>query len=269
MKLISNFSDYYDTALSEGRDESVLFVRKRGLAEINLSDDILPWRSARAVSRWSRGVNGFSVRDKNSMLRWEQFQFDEAFVLVAGKAFPVLLSPGLLEFHMDDTKASGPLGDVDEQVIFNRLEANQVNKKNLMPGKKSSDWVITRHLRQADKKAYDQSRVQFLGRDFSSLHLNMEAPVLLVASPTTLFDRLSQAPRTSKNTVIIKNPNLSRLGFQRTLHPYTCFQDISQFIAGVAPGHQMPMVEVSDKSQVIKKGFDPKYGFRKRPEGMR
>lgn len=267
MKLISNFSDYYDTALSEGRDESVLFVRKRGLAEINLSDDILPWRAARAVSRWSRGVNGFSVRDKNSMLRWEQFQFDEAFVLVAGKAFPVLLSPGLLEFHMDDTKATSPLGDVDRQVIFDRLEERQKQNRNIAPGKKP-EWVVTEHLRQAEKQAYDQALSKFLERDFSSLHLDMEAPVLLIGCPATLFDRNDRQRETKKNTVIIKNPNLSRLGFQRTLHPYTCFQDISQFIAGVVPGNQMPMVEVSDKSQVIKKGFDPKYGFRRRPEGF-
>lgn len=50
------------------------------------------------------------------------------------------------------------------------------------------------------------------------------------------------------------------------LDPYSCFQNIEQFISGVVPGQQMPMVTLSDKHMVLKKGFDPKYGFRTRPK---
>ena len=67
------------------------------------------------------------------------------------------------------------------------------------------------------------------------------------------------------NAALILNPRLADIGFQRLVDPYTCFQAISQFIEGVVPGQQMPMVAISDASQVRKKGFDPVYGFRKRP----
>ena len=69
------------------------------------------------------------------------------------------------------------------------------------------------------------------------------------------------------NAALILNPRLADIGFQRLVDPYTCFQAISQFIEGVVPGQQMPMVAISDASQVRKKGFDPKYGFRTRPAG--
>ena len=69
------------------------------------------------------------------------------------------------------------------------------------------------------------------------------------------------------NAALILNPRLADIGFQRLVDPYTCFQAISQFIEGVVPGQQMPMMAISDASQVRKKGFDPKYGFRKRPAG--
>ena len=65
--------------------------------------------------------------------------------------------------------------------------------------------------------------------------------------------------------MLVRNPCLADLHLQRSLDPHSCFQDISQFIGGVMPGRQMPMVEISDKDMVVKKGFDEKYGFRTRP----
>lgn len=129
--------------------------------------------------------------------------------------------------------------------------------------------VHTRH--------YDQARGRLLAHDFTDLHLATEAPVILLAPVELLYPNPHHMPEALRkaraiggcgaNAALILNPRLADIGFQRLVDPYTCFQAISQFIEGVVPAQQMPMVAISDASQVRKKGFDPKYGFRTRPAG--
>jgi hypothetical protein len=59
------------------------------------------------------------------------------------------------------------------------------------------------------------------------------------------------------------NPQLSGLKFYQYKDAYSAFQDIQSYISGVLGVDTQPTIELSDKSKIIKAGFDPKTSFRK------
>lgn len=68
------------------------------------------------------------------------------------------------------------------------------------------------------------------------------------------------------NNKIIINPPLVDYGFYKVMDPYTAYQELSMWLEGTLAWPFNMMVEVGDKSKVLKHGFDPKYGFRTRPK---
>lgn len=82
------------------------------------------------------------------------------------------------------------------------------------------------------------------------LHNQFDCPIIHIAS----------------KGIVVKCPNLKDLGLHRVMDPYTTYQEIAMYISGVMGLSQCPTVEISDKSKVLKHGFDPRYGFRTRPK---
>jgi len=62
----------------------------------------------------------------------------------------------------------------------------------------------------------------------------------------------------------ILNPRLKNLDFQTVMGSYDTFQAIEQFISGVLGNTEKDTVEISDKDQLYKKGFDDR-SFKKDP----
>jgi hypothetical protein len=62
------------------------------------------------------------------------------------------------------------------------------------------------------------------------------------------------------------NPNLKELQFFKYKDSYSAFQEIQGYISGVLGVDAKPTIELSDKSKIIKAGFDPKTSFRKGKE---
>lgn len=285
MKLISKFHDYYDTVLAQGRDESIVYVRERAEAMQHLSPALLPWLAE--ARGFSVGARTIFVRDQanhhgRGHTPWmgpdtdeteTQWRFDEAFVVIAGKAHPVWVRHGAIEALMDRQNfMQSPVGDVATAPLAAAMRAKLHERRNVL--QKEPDVQVRPHAEQEENtRAYENARARFLTQDFTELHIAQGAPVLLLGDPECLYGRAFNraAFRTqgneaaTKNVLVVKNPRLASLGFQRTLDPFACFQEISQFIGGVVPGQQLPLVEISDKSKIEKKGFDPKYGFRTRP----
>lgn len=284
MKLISKFHDYYDTALAHGRDETIVYIRDRSQVRLDLPASLLPWE---AVDKYGHraGPNKAGVyethhahvppyahwNNKLPVISQLSIQLHEAFVLVGGKAYPIWLEPGYLQVLLESTKTEA-IGSPTEE-SYRAVIAERHERMRERPLNEVADIQI-RHIEfpQELDSQYKTARQNLLAYDFTPLHIDQGAPVLLLAAPQTLgpanrSSGLFDAYRsdTKGNAALVRNPCLKDLGFQRTLDPHSCFQNISQFIGGVMPGRQMPMVQLADKDMVQKKGFDPKYSFRTRP----
>lgn len=61
-------------------------------------------------------------------------------------------------------------------------------------------------------------------------------------------------------------PKLSDWGFQKVKSPYEAYQEISMYQFGVIGCTEKNTVDISDKDRYDMRGFDMKYGFRKRPK---
>lgn len=79
--------------------------------------------------------------------------------------------------------------------------------------------------------------------------------------------------RYGKNTLkiynildLIINPRLSDLQFQKKYEANTAFQKLDSCICGTLAYPQNELIEVSNEQKILKHGFDPIYGFRKRKE---
>lgn len=67
-----------------------------------------------------------------------------------------------------------------------------------------------------------------------------------------------------KNHKLTLNPSLKDFDFQTVKDPYTAYQDIFQYVAGVLNQRENNMVKISDKDKIHKHGFD-KWSFRTMP----
>jgi hypothetical protein len=72
----------------------------------------------------------------------------------------------------------------------------------------------------------------------------------------------------SKDTVTIINPELRLLEFFQVFHHYIAFQELSMWIGGTLIKPDKPMVRISDKDKIHKRGFD-RYSFRRLPGGKK
>lgn len=293
MRLISKFHDYYDTALAHGQDDTVLYLRERGLAPALLSEALLPWE-AKSTRGWRRGSPvgervglvldervhkperdwkpGVVPRGRQPHEGSHCWHIGEAFVVLAGKAHSVWVRRGMGQALLEGAGPVGVLGGAAQEHLVEAMEATLGER---MRPDQMRVQVRMADIDDEDARHYAAARARMLDHDFTDLHLETEAPVLLAAPINLLYPNKGSEPESIRkalatggagaNTALILNPRLADLGFQRAVDPYTCFQAISQFIEGVIPGQQLPMATISDASQVRKKGFDPVYGFRKRP----
>ncbi len=288
MKLISKFHDYYDTALAFGRDEDVLYIRERSQGMLALPSDLVPWDSPGRYGRRTGPLK--TVVYETHHARMPRYSVDhfpepmdlgsrdlcievhEAFVVLAGKAYPVWLEPRNGEVLLEGMK-SPPIGSPTIDSYRTLVAERHAVHPRRARGEEADIVVQTVDWREEDRQRYDEARKRFLAYDFTSLHIDQGAPIFLLAAKSSvqqnwsrMDDVAEKATAQDLNVAMIRNPCLKDLGFQRTLDPQSCFQSIAQFIGGVMPGKQMPMVQLDDKHMVQKKGFDPKYSFRTRPQ---
>jgi hypothetical protein len=164
-------------------------------------------------------------------------------------------------------------GDTSMNNILRRLRAHyKVDFVEFQP------YHSDRQQKQRDENDF-QTRLAAI--DFTESALHLDAPVFLmghlfgwetydpkkgIQERTDIVCVGDCSPRGS--LAIVRNPKLDDFRLQTVLSPFEAFQEISQFIEGVVPGRMMPMVTLSDKHQIQKKGFDPVYGFRKRPASL-
>lgn len=65
---------------------------------------------------------------------------------------------------------------------------------------------------------------------------------------------------------VILNPLLKDFEFYKVKDAFSCFQSIQQYLSGVLTNTEINTSSMTDKEKINARGFDPVYGFRKRPK---
>lgn len=239
MKLISKFHDYYDSVLSSGRDDSIVYIRhteeikqnKKATDEIKELFDDIP-------SKHLYLNNGC---------------FSPVLICFCGKIYLAY------KFHM---LQENPIKEIN-LMLYSIEDVENVIKKYKMAG-----WGLTEEYRKRIrttksipfyyrrtfiKENVEKAFKKYSGKTSTNLNLTYKTPVIAIHYDDNY-----------KEIQVISNPVLRKYDFVRVFDPYTAFQEISMYIGGVITNKELPMPEFSEKIKVAQHGFD-KWSFRRMP----
>ncbi len=181
-------------------------------------------------------INRFGI-DRHWFLRYElnaksyRCYVKESYIALCGKLYSI---------HIGNvTGGNGGLGT-------NHLSAISYEDMKDRFAKLTKSIVVNKYAPHYGwGKTEVNDRNAWLNTPCHELHTKFDCPLLLINEES-----------------ITKCPNLRNLGFQRVKDPYTTFQEIDMYISGVMGQKQNPMITISDKSKILKHGFDLKLSFR-------
>lgn len=235
MRIISDFHDYYDTVLSYGQDQSVIYHRKTKTIEGNdvkkVSGDLFECLKNFPPSIPARTGCGFL----------------DLGVVIIGFCGKVNVFPytGLLEVAYKDNIVD---------LIVNKYP--ELKKKDILfeVNKKPADWC--KFGNSFTLNGFKKYKEYVESINFSSVFLDNKSPIFVA--------KRINSHRYGVNGLTLEiNPKLGgNLKFQKVKSPYEAFQEIYSFISTVLVEDKIPNENIPDSIKIAKRGFD-KNSFRK------
>lgn len=255
MKIYSKFHDYYDSVLGLGVDETISWTRTPTKIEMS----VLPEK----MRKWRRpSIYSFIRMDRFTHLppTTRSIETESHIVILAGKLFsgitltiygpnpPQKLQPLVLARHWCSSidEFNSVLIRYGCTALQQRIEKAPNKNRNRTDGfylRGGVGFALNQHFSRAD---------HITRAELDLLHSTVKSPVIvLMRDPddTRVYVR---------DYVCIANAELKDLGFASVMDPFTAYQEISSYVSGVLGVESIEPVIISDKSQLIKKGFDEK-----------
>lgn len=230
MRILSDFSDYYDNVQSLGHDNTLTYSRFSKTVELKEQKDKLEIREMITKDMPKSKEHD----DKNQLTR--------AIVGVCGKlylAFRQGLNP---EFHTPRNK------------YYYDTDSLKKDFPNLGAYNKYSAYFYS-------YPDFPQLGEFKSGADELFIRLNTPAFVI-----TNLANKLSyQNVELMNKGDIQTDPNLGALEFFKVTDNYQMYQELEMYLGNTLVTRDEPS-EMTDKQKVGSHGFDLKYGFRTRPK---
>lgn len=246
MKIISKFSDYYDSAAQFGIDTTQIFVRKNEVID-----------SQNALALYEETIK--NAPNKNRHYFYDRDNWSADFILIGfcGKIYPVY------RLYRDRSYPNKSIErycySIDDVVaFFTEHDPNYLTSKK---------WLRKLSSKERDDKRYCFSHQvvselfeTLTGKDTrQDLFHEFHEPAWAILPETT-------AQRDFKGYALTLNPVLKDLKFMRVMDPFTAHQEISQYYFGVLGIKEDAGVSIDDKYRIAARGFDTRYGFRTRPK---
>ena len=242
MRIISNFHDYYDSAMALGQDETVIYQRKTiEYKEIDKAPEVIKLlhkqvklaKSEDHHDRWWWDTTGLP----NTIFgKPNSFTVHSGNIVFCGKLYPyfslsrdVVMGPTSSTHYFYDAKSMTEFCDANKLRIDERS------------GRWDKTLIKERIVKQFDKQ--------------------------YTLDAEWLIENKVICAGVWKNSVTI-NPSLKIRQFFKVLDAYSAFGALDMWICGTLAYPQNAMVELDDKSLIAKHGFD-KWSFRKQPEGYK
>ena len=224
MRIKSDFHDYYDSVQKLGQDKDLVWVRKRRREELAFTWK-LPWYQ----QQWSR----------NEV--W-------AIIGFCGKIYGVI--------RIVKTIRNYP----EEEVFYcHGIDAVDITLKRILTEEDYTAYCCDRPDNRHKRLTWARQRrnvVNFFteceqGRNaFEGQFITAQSPVFIKEV-------------CGKKQTLTWNASLKEWEFFRVMEPYTAFQELQMYWAGLAKPEK-PIPIVSDKDMALAKGFDH-WSFRKEP----
>lgn len=237
MRIISKFKDYYDIGLSMGIDESITYVRNTHSVE-----------SKSFTSASMMKLMGYTSK-RNKYMHTLNYGLGAKYCFVVGfcgKLYSAMMIPN------GKSNCKTPFDG------FNFFYSWDDSIHDL----------FQKNERYYSREQYDTQFKKFLSLepvvDDSFFH-HYKTPLFIIPN-NQLVGMYGHENYGSYNIMkqFILDPNLSDIGFQKVVDPYTAYQDVMMYITGVLSENQIPPVTISDTDMRDAKGFDDR-SFKKEP----
>ena len=240
MKIVSKFRDYYDSVQKFGHDDSTVFVRD--LIEIDLGKKYSRDTKPQIITEFSNAFPRVVINRINTNSRYfldysnfyiNKTKLEKIQIVFCGKVYNCLYCPLEESFGKSDHY----FYSTDDIISFYKKHFSKEYKKK----KKVKEYI-------KDLDMY----FSLNGSDVKNLEFFIRHKITI---GVRYFER----------NVIVINDCLEDLQFYRVVDPFSAFQQIDMWTSGVLASPPNFMIEIEDKYRIESHGFDPVYGFRKRP----
>lgn len=234
MRIISKFHDYYDTALSFGHDETIVFERKHEEFSCNSSLESIKYLYKLLFSKEGRDLSVFYRVKKHTVAL---YPFSVLFAKKIYRGVKIVITPfgqgaPILSKHY-----------FSEKDVLNVLAVYgiNINRKKFRPRSQkfiSLDDLIKEYFKDSKKEIEDDFIYKYK-ISIASMYLDSDS--------------------------IHINSCLRDFDFYQVFDSYSAFQELDMWISGCLAYPPNFMAEVNDENRYEAHGFDKKYSFRKKP----
>lgn len=259
MRIISKISDYYDSAMGQGQDRSIVYLREPRIWRRNAQDPSQDLKMAPTelaiLGDYFKGETpkGFEIADfKAKGVSAVHLRF--GFVLLAGRLHPY----ACMSRHLSQPDDRGML--CSDHYIYGQIEfeqaLNAIGIKDMQQLDRSvrdyrPSWASNR-TRKID------GFFRLKGSERWHAHCLTHHLVVLSWQHGGINDQVLSEDRS-----LVINPRLANLQFFRALNPFQAFQEIAMFVGNMA-FPDVPQSKMDDRWRIQAHGFDAQ-SFRKRP----
>lgn len=257
MRIISKFHDYYDSALSYGADDTLVYLRHtEEISAKNVEDK----RIVAALDELGR----LKIRTPSNIKKGKHYVnigINVKALYLCGKRYPI--------FEVGHSISNYPINMYRDEIDrFSKTEhfsniSDVIKRCTDLTGidfstyKGDSEYLWDYRNGRMHRTRIKNSILDTVVTAFNNDKCIDENELLQQYNvPAILMDRATNS--------IILNPCLNDLGFQKTVDPWTLFQEMSMYVGGVLKRQDAMLCEISDKDRIAQHGFD-KWSFRKMP----
>lgn len=236
MKINSSFKDYYDSASSLGIDKSIVYNRES--SEIQIDETFF--------------IDGLPQHFPDNFPETFEYIFDKSSEKREYCDFKIIGFCGMYFVCVFNTTANGAK---PRSMAYYGEEISLLDWKTISKNKRYPSELLV--VKEAVKKWNFK-------RD-DSIFIKLNAPIFVAH----IQHSLSKYEMKNRGLYLDKfeiNPNLNDYQFYKMADVVSAFQSIQSYISGVLGTQENQIVEVDNKSKILKAGFDLKTSFRKDKE---
>jgi hypothetical protein len=236
MKINSSYKDYYDSASSLGIDKSIVYNRES--SEIQIEETFF--------------IDGLPQHFPDDFPETLEYIFDKSSEKRNYCDFKIVGFCGLYFVGLFNTTANGAK---PRSMAYYGEEISLLDWKTISKNKRYPSEMLV--VKEAVKKWNFK-------RD-DSIFIKLNAPIFVAH----IQHSLSKYEMKNRGLYLDKfeiNPNLNDYQFYKMADSFSAFQSIQSYISGVLGTQENNIIEVDNKSKILKAGFDLKTSFRKDKE---